>query len=80
MGATIMNADFDSYVLILDGGLATELEKRGYDISGPLWSARLLLDAPDAIEQLHYDYFAAGAQCVTSASYQASYGDSRVST
>src|SRR5688572_30565446 len=69
-----MNADFDSDVLILDGGLATELEKRGYDISGPLWSARLLLDAPDAIEQLHYDYFAAGSQCVTSASYQASYG------
>lgn len=69
-----MNADFDSDVLILDGGLATELGKRGYDISGPLWSARLLLDAPDAIEQLHYDYFAAGAHCVTSASYQASYG------
>lgn len=65
--------DSTSNVLILDGGLATELEKRGYDISGPLWSARLLLDAPDAIEQLHYDYFAAGAQCVTSASYQASY-------
>src|SRR5688572_29596867 len=69
-----MNADFDSDVLILDGGLATELEKRGYDISGPLWSARLLVDAPDAIEHLHYDYFAAGSECVTSASYQASYG------
>jgi homocysteine S-methyltransferase len=63
----------DSEILILDGGLATELEKRGYDISGPLWSARLLLDFPDAIEQLHYDYFIAGARCVTSASYQASY-------
>ncbi|HYN81526.1 MAG TPA: homocysteine S-methyltransferase [Gemmatimonadaceae bacterium] len=69
-----MDTDFDSDILILDGGLATELEKRGYDISGPLWSAQLLLDAPDAIEQLHYDYFASGAQCVTSASYQASYG------
>jgi homocysteine S-methyltransferase len=65
--------DFDSEILILDGGLATELERRGYDISGPLWSAQLLLESPDAIEQLHYDYFAAGAQCVTSASYQASY-------
>jgi homocysteine S-methyltransferase len=65
--------DSTSDILILDGGLATELEKRGYDISGPLWSARVLLDTPDAIEQLHYDYFSAGAQCVTSASYQASY-------
>ena len=68
-----MEIDFNSEVLILDGGLATELERRGQDISGPLWSARVLLDAPEAIEQLHYDYFAAGAQCVTSASYQASY-------
>jgi homocysteine S-methyltransferase len=61
-------------VIVLDGGLATELERRGHDISGPLWSARLLLERPDAIEQLHYDYFAAGADCVISASYQASYG------
>jgi homocysteine S-methyltransferase len=60
-------------VLILDGGLATELDRRGYDISGPLWSARALLENPEAIEQLHYDYLAAGAACVISASYQASY-------
>ena len=65
--------DFNSDVVILDGGLATELEKRGHDISGPLWSAKLLFEAPEAVEQLHFDYFAAGAQCVTSASYQASY-------
>ena len=68
-----MRMDINSDVVILDGGLATELERRGHDISGPLWSAKLLLDAPEAVEQLHFDYFAAGAQCVTSASYQASY-------
>jgi homocysteine S-methyltransferase len=60
-------------ILILDGGFATELERRGYDVSGHLWSAQLLLDAPEAVEQLHYDYFAAGADCVISGSYQASY-------
>lgn len=59
--------------LILDGGLATELERRGYDVSGRLWSADLLRSAPDAIEQLHYDYFEAGASVATTASYQASY-------
>lgn len=58
---------------LLDGGLATELEHRGFDISGPLWSARLLREAPEAIEEIHYDYFAAGADCTISASYQASY-------
>jgi homocysteine S-methyltransferase len=60
-------------VTILDGGLATELEARGCDISGALWSARVLRDAPGAIEQLHYDYFAAGASVAITASYQASY-------
>src|SRR5688572_10986395 len=60
-------------VLILDGGLATELEARGFDISGPLWSARVLRERPEAIEQLHYDYYAAGASVVITASYQASY-------
>jgi homocysteine S-methyltransferase len=59
--------------MILDGGLATGLEDRGCDISGPLWSARVLRTAPEAIEQLHYDYYAAGADCATTASYQASY-------
>lgn len=59
--------------MILDGGLATELEARGCDISGALWSARVLRTAPEIIEQLHYEYFAAGADCATTASYQASY-------
>lgn len=58
---------------MLDGGLATELSARGHDISGALWSARLLRSAPEAIEQLHYDYFAAGARIAITASYQASY-------
>jgi homocysteine S-methyltransferase len=60
--------------VILDGGLATELEARGCDISGTLWSARVLREAPEAIERLHYDYYAAGACIATTASYQASYG------
>jgi homocysteine S-methyltransferase len=59
--------------VILDGGLATELERRGHDISGPLWSAKLLRTNPEAVEQLHYDFFEAGADIATSASYQASY-------
>ncbi len=57
--------------LILDGGLATELERRGCDLSDELWSARLLRDDPDLIRQVHRDYYWAGADCCTSASYQA---------
>jgi homocysteine S-methyltransferase len=58
--------------LVLDGGLSTELERRGHDISGRLWSAQLLLDAPDAITAAHRSFLDAGADIVTTASYQAS--------
>ncbi|HLF57094.1 MAG TPA: homocysteine S-methyltransferase family protein, partial [Thermoanaerobaculia bacterium] len=58
-------------VMILDGGLATELEARGYDLDDELWSARLLADDPDAIRRVHLDYLAAGADCIVTASYQA---------
>lgn len=64
---------FDDKPMILDGGLATELERRGHNVSGSLWSAHVLRTVPEAIEQLHYDYFAAGARCAISASYQVSY-------
>lgn len=59
--------------MLLDGGLATELEARGHDLSDPLWSARLLADAPQDIAAVHAAYFRAGATIATTASYQASF-------
>lgn len=60
-------------IVVVDGGLATELEKRGCNIDDPLWSAKVLLEDPDKIEALHRDYFEAGADVGVSASYQASF-------
>lgn len=60
-------------VVVLDGGLATELERRGNDLSTPLWSARLLADDPDEIIAAHRAFADAGAQVAISASYQASF-------
>jgi homocysteine S-methyltransferase len=60
-------------VLITDGGLATELEARGHDLSDHLWSARLLVDAPEEIKAAHLAFFRAGAVIATTASYQASF-------
>jgi homocysteine S-methyltransferase len=60
-------------VLVSDGGLATELEARGHDLSDSLWSARLLLDAPEEIMAAHVAFFQAGAVIATTASYQASF-------
>jgi homocysteine S-methyltransferase len=61
----------DGGVLVLDGGLATELERAGFDLDHPLWSARLLRERPEAIAAVHRAYLEAGADCITSASYQA---------
>lgn len=60
-------------VVILDGALATELERRGCDLNDPLWSARVLLETPELIRQVHADYFQAGADCAITASYQATF-------
>ena len=57
--------------VITDGALATELENRGCDLNDPLWSAKVLLERPQAIKEVHLDYFRAGAQVATTASYQA---------
>ena len=57
--------------LILDGGLATTLEDRGFELADELWSARVLLDDPEAIAAVHRDFLAAGADCLTTATYQA---------
>lgn len=64
---------FSRSITVLDGGLATELEARGHDLRGPLWSATLLRDDPEAIAEVHRAFFEAGAQVAISATYQASY-------
>jgi homocysteine S-methyltransferase len=57
---------------VLDGAMATELERRGFDLDGPLWSAHVLVDSPEAIAAVHRDYLEAGADCLLTASYQVS--------
>lgn len=59
-------------MLVLDGAMATELERHGADLSGGLWSARLLVEQPELIAQVHRSYFEAGADVAITASYQAS--------
>ncbi|MDX1493622.1 MAG: homocysteine S-methyltransferase [Longimicrobiales bacterium] len=60
-------------VVVLDGGSATALEARGHELDGRLWSASLLQTAPDAIVDVHRGFLEAGADCVISVSYQASF-------
>lgn len=59
-------------IMILDGGLATAMEARGCDLNDELWSAKILLEDPDLIREVCLDYLRAGADCIATASYQAS--------
>ena len=68
-----MRSPKDDEPLILDGGLATELEADGYDLNHTLWSARVLIEEPEAIRAVHARFLAAGADCIISATYQASF-------
>lgn len=58
--------------MILDGGLATQLEVQGCDLGNVLWSASLLRTDPDAIVAASRAYLDAGAECMATATYQAS--------
>ena len=59
--------------VVLDGGLSTELESAGHDVTSALWSARLLRDDPGAVVAAHAAFAAAGAQVATTASSQATF-------
>ena len=60
-------------VVLLDGGLATRLEAHGQELNDPLWSARVLLDAPEVVRAVHREYLEAGADCIATVTYQATF-------
>ncbi len=57
---------------LLDGGLGTELGRRGVNIALPLWSANALLnDVGLAIlRQIHAEYVTAGAEILTANTFR----------
>lgn len=57
---------------VLDGGLATELERAGCDLASPLWSGDVLRTQPEKVLAVHRSYLEAGADCLLTASYQVS--------
>ncbi|XP_078378829.1 homocysteine S-methyltransferase YbgG-like isoform X1 [Oculina patagonica] len=59
--------------LVLDGGLATELTRAGFNLDGdPLWSARVLVENPQAVKSVHKSFLESGANIVITATYQVS--------
>ena len=52
-------------VIILDGAMATELQRRGVDLHREAWSAGGLLNSPETVRAVHEDYIKAGAEIIT---------------
>ena len=51
-------------IVILDGGMGTELQRRGVNTGLPLWSAKALLSSPQTVKEIHRDYLLAGAEII----------------
>ena len=56
-------------VIVLDGGMGSELARRGDSAANELWSAQALLDAPEAVSSVHDEYIAAGAEIIITNTY-----------
>ncbi|MDT0305686.1 homocysteine S-methyltransferase [Streptomyces sp. DSM 44917] len=61
------------HTLVLDGGLSDALRAEGCDLSGGLWTARALAEDPARVAAAHAAHVRAGAEVITTASYQASF-------
>jgi S-methylmethionine-dependent homocysteine/selenocysteine methylase len=57
-------------IILLDGALGTELERRGVQARRPLWSAQALLEAPDRVREIHEEYVRAGADILTANTFR----------
>lgn len=57
-------------VVLLDGAMGTELQRRGVITSLPLWSAKALIQNKDIVIKIHEDYIKAGAEVITANTFR----------
>src|SRR5687768_13471301 len=55
--------------LLLDGGMGSELRRRGMELDPATWSALAPLTHYDLLRAIHADYIAAGADVVTTSTF-----------
>lgn len=58
-------------IVLTDGGMGQELLRRSGAAPTPLWSARVLIDEPALVRDLHQDFIEAGARVITINTYAA---------
>jgi len=56
-------------ILLLDGGVSTEIRRRGVALDENVWSGLATKTNPEQVREVHEDYIAAGAQVITANTY-----------
>lgn len=56
-------------ILLLDGGVSTEIRRRGVALDKNVWSGLTTKTHPDQVREVHEDYIRAGAQVITANTY-----------
>ena len=59
------------HIVLLDGGMGQELIHRSKQPPSPLWSAKVMMDEPEIVRDVHCEYIEAGAKILTLNSYSA---------
>ncbi len=59
----------DNEIILLDGGVSTEIQKRGVAMDSDVWSGLAHKSHPEVVLQVHEDYIRAGAQVITANTY-----------
>ncbi len=56
-------------IILMDGGISTEIQKRGVPLDPNVWSGLTTKTHPDEVRQVHEDYIRAGSQVITANTY-----------
>lgn len=67
--ATITERLGTNEIILLDGGVSTELLKRGVPLDANVWSGLTTKTHPDQVLQVHEDYIRAGSEVITANTY-----------
>ena len=58
-------------VMIIDGGMGTQLQAEGVPMDELAWSARANLEQPEVVQRVHEAYIRAGAQVIIANTFAA---------
>jgi homocysteine S-methyltransferase len=62
----------DGELVIIDGGMGSQLQAEGVPMDDVAWSARANLDQPDAVQRVHEEFIRAGAEVIIANTFAAS--------